>query len=49
MRKVILSFVADSGRNGAASLFQTEAGLKGNMNSMEEPASMGVSMAFTVP
>ena len=38
-----------SWRKGAARRFQTEVGLKGNMNSMDEPASKGARMAFTVP
>ena len=38
-----------SWRKGAERRFQTEVGLKGNMNSMEEPASKGARIAFTVP
>lgn len=37
------------GKNGAARRFQTVAGLKGYMNSIEEPASTGVTIALTVP
>lgn len=37
------------GRNGAASRFQTCSGLKGNMNSIEEPATIGARIALTTP
>lgn len=36
-------------RNGEARRFQTASALKGNMNSMEEPANRGVMTALTVP
>lgn len=38
-----------SGRYGAARRFQTVVGLKGYMNSIEEPDSTGVTIALTVP
>lgn len=37
------------GRKGAASRFQTLSGLKGYMNSIEEPATIGATIAFTTP
>jgi hypothetical protein len=37
------------GRKGAAKRCQTASALKGNMNSMEEPAMRGVRMALTTP
>lgn len=50
VRKVILLRVDEVwGRNGAARRVQTASVLKGNMNSMEEPARIGVTMALTVP
>lgn len=41
--------VSDEGRYGAARRFQTASALKGNMNSMDDPASRGVKMALTTP
>lgn len=49
VRKVILSCPGLLDVNGAASLRHTAAGLNGNMNSMDDPAMMGVRMALTVP
>ena len=44
---VLLVFVF--GRNDAARRFQTAVGLKGYMNSIEEPESTGVTIALMVP
>ncbi len=44
---VVLPLAA--GRKGAARRRQTASALKGNMNSMEEPARRGVNTALTVP
>jgi hypothetical protein len=41
--------VSDEGRYGAARRFQTASALKGNMHSMDDPASRGVRMALTTP
>lgn len=41
--------VSEEGRYGAARRFQTASALKGNMNSMDDPASRGVRMALTTP
>lgn len=53
VRKVILSlgllWVWVSGRKGAARRSQTAVALKGNMNSIVEPANRGVMSALTVP
>lgn len=48
---VVPLVVADSeaGRKGVARRFQTASALKGNMNSMEDPARRGVRMALTTP
>lgn len=41
--------VSEAGRKGVARRFQTASALKGNMNSMEDPARRGVRMALTTP
>lgn len=42
-------FEALDERKGAARRFQTLSGLKGYMNSTEEPATIGATIAFTTP
>lgn len=46
---VVIWGIVWEGRNGAANLFQTAAGLNGNKNSIEDPARRGAIIAFTVP
>lgn len=48
VRKVIFCWF-DESRNGDASRFHTLAGVKGDMNSIVDPANIGVRIAFTVP
>ena len=49
VRKVIFCLGGVSGRKGEASRSQTVVTLKGNMNSIVEPANRGVRRALTVP